>query len=130
MENFTQYQSRYFAEQILLQRPQSSYDSLASAISGVKVDLNPHQVDAALFAMRSPLSSGVLLADEVGLGKTVEAGLVLAQSWAERKRHILLIVPDATHTPYGDQNSFLSYQFPFVEIVPVSLFYSITHDKL
>ena len=85
MSNYTKYQSRYFAEQILLKRPQSSYDSLASAMSGVKVDLNPHQVDAALFAMRSPLSSGVLLADEVGLGKTVEAGLVLAQSWAERK---------------------------------------------
>lgn len=105
MENFTQYQSRYFAEQILLQRPQSSYDSLASAISGVKVDLNPHQVDAALFAMRSPLSSGVLLADEVGLGKTVEAGLVLAQSWAERKRHILLIVPAALRTQWRSELS-------------------------
>jgi len=38
-------------------------------------------VDAALFAMQSPLRSGSLLADEVGLGKTVEAGLVLAQLW-------------------------------------------------
>jgi len=64
-------------------------------MSGVKVDLNPHQVDAALFAMKSPLSNGALLADEVGLGKTIEAGLVLAQSWAERKRHILLLVPAA-----------------------------------
>jgi len=64
-------------------------------MSGVKVDLNPHQVDAALFAVKSPLSSGALLADEVGLGKTIEAGLVLAQCWAERKRHILLIVPAA-----------------------------------
>lgn len=90
---FTPHQSRYFAEQILLHRPQSSIDGLASAMSGVKVDLNPHQVDAALFAMKSPLSNGALLADEVGLGKTVEAGLVLAQYWAERKRHILLIVP-------------------------------------
>lgn len=79
MKKYTPYQARYFAEQIRLKRPQSSYDSLASAMSGVKVDLNPHQVDAALFAMQSPLRSGVLLADEVGLGKTVEAGLVLAQ---------------------------------------------------
>lgn len=93
MPQYTPYQSRYFAEQILLKRPQSSVDSLASAMSGVKVDLNPHQVDAALFAMKSPLSNGALLADEVGLGKTIEAGLVLAQYWAERKRHILLIVP-------------------------------------
>lgn len=93
MTEYTGYQSRYFAEQIVLNRPQSSIDGLASAMSGVKVDLNPHQVDAALFAVKSPLSTGALLADEVGLGKTIEAGLVLAQCWAERKRKILLIVP-------------------------------------
>lgn len=93
MENYTPYQSRYLAEQILLKRPAASEESMASAIAGVKVDMRPHQVDAALFAVKSPLSSGVLLADEVGLGKTIEAGLVLAQFWAERKRKILLIVP-------------------------------------
>ena len=90
MNSYTPHQSKYFAEQILLQRPQSSIDGLVSAMSGVKVDLNPHQVDAALFAVKSPLSTGALLADEVGLGKTIEAGLVLAQCWAERRRHILL----------------------------------------
>lgn len=90
---YTPYQTRYFAEQLSLKRPQSSIDNLASAMSGTKVDLNPHQVDAALFALKSPLSSGALLADEVGLGKTIEAGLVLSQFWAERKRKILLIVP-------------------------------------
>lgn len=66
---------------------------LASTLVDAQVDLNPHQVDAALFAFRSPLSKGVLLADEVGLGKTIEAGLVIAQRWAERKRRILVIVP-------------------------------------
>lgn len=100
MESYTSHQARYFAEQIILKRPQSSYDSLASAMSGVKVDLNPHQVDAALFAMQSPLRSGALLADEVGLGKTIEAGLILAQFWAERKRHILLIVPASLRTQW------------------------------
>ena len=95
MGNYTPHQSRYFAEQLLLKRPSSSVDSIVSAMSGVKVDLNPHQVDAALFAMRSPIGNGALMADEVGLGKTIEAGLVLAQCWAERKRHILLIVPAA-----------------------------------
>ena len=93
MDNYTPHQARYFAEQITLNRSESTVDGLASAMSGVKVDLNPHQVDAALFALKSPLSNGALLADEVGLGKTVEAGLVLAQYWSERKRHILLIVP-------------------------------------
>jgi len=57
------------------------------------VDLNPHQIEAALFAFKSPLSRGAMLADEVGLGKTIEAGLVLSQKWAERKRKVLIITP-------------------------------------
>lgn len=68
-------------------------EALSRSIASARVDLNPHQVDAALFAVRSPLSKGVLLADEVGLGKTIEAGLVIAQRWAERRRKILLILP-------------------------------------
>ncbi|TXH62445.1 MAG: DEAD/DEAH box helicase, partial [Thiothrix sp.] len=67
--------------------------ALTQTIASAKVDLNPHQVQAALFALRSPLSKGVILADEVGLGKTIEASLVLAQKWAEQKRRLLLIVP-------------------------------------
>lgn len=100
MDIFTPHQIRFFAEQLLLKRPQSSIDGLASTMFGVKVDLNPHQVDAALFALKSPLSNGALLADEVGLGKTIEAGLVLAQCWSERKRRILLIVPAALRTQW------------------------------
>lgn len=92
---YTDYQARYFKEQLTLQRPSSSIENLVSALAGARVDLNPHQVDAAMFAFQSPLSQGVLLADEVGLGKTIEAGLVLAQYFAERKRKILLIVPAA-----------------------------------
>lgn len=57
--------------------------------------MNPHQVEAALFAFKSPLSSGVILADEVGLGKTIEAGLVLTQYWSERRRKIIIIVPSS-----------------------------------
>ena len=73
--------------------PTDSDDRLASALVDAQVDLNPHQIDAALFSFQSPLSRGVLLADEVGLGKTIEAGLVLAQRWAERKRRILVVSP-------------------------------------
>lgn len=57
------------------------------------VDLNPHQIDAALFAVRSPLSKGVVLADEVGLGKTIEAGLVMCLYRAERRRRLLVVCP-------------------------------------
>ena len=70
-----------------------SVESLASTLVDSQVDLNPHQVEAALFACRNPLSRGVILADEVGLGKTIEAGLVISQRWAERRRRILIIVP-------------------------------------
>ncbi|MET3482770.1 SNF2-related protein [Methylobacterium sp. 1973] len=59
------------------------------------VDLNPHQIDAALFVLQSPLAEGAILADEVGLGKTVEAGIVLCQKWAERKRKLIIICPAA-----------------------------------
>ena len=55
--------------------------------------MNPHQVEAALFAFQSPLSKGALLADEVGLGKTIEAGIIISQKWAERKRKLLIICP-------------------------------------
>jgi ERCC4-related helicase len=68
-------------------------EALTRSLVAARVDMNPHQVDASLFALRSPLSKGVLLADEVGLGKTIEAGLVIAQRWAEQRRKILLIVP-------------------------------------
>ena len=89
----TDYHAKYFAHELTKRCPSDSMEKLANAVAGAQVDLNPHQVDAALFAFRSPLSKGALLADEVGLGKTIEAGLVLSQKWAERKRRILVITP-------------------------------------
>ena len=86
-------QSKYLAHLLTRQAESGSMDSLASTLVDSQVDLNPHQVDAALFACQNPLSKGVILADEVGLGKTIEAGLVILQRWAERKRHILIITP-------------------------------------
>jgi ERCC4-related helicase len=91
--NLTDYHAKYFAHELTKRCSADSVDKLAGAVAGAQVDLNPHQVDAALFAFNSPLSKGALLADEVGLGKTIEAGLVLSQRWAERKRRILVIVP-------------------------------------
>lgn len=87
------YQTKYFAYELTRRCPTDSVEKLAGALVDAQVDLNPHQVDAALFAFNSPLSKGALLADEVGLGKTIEAGLVLSQRWAERKRRILVITP-------------------------------------
>lgn len=89
----TDYHTKYFAHELTRRFPPDSAEKLAGAVASAQVDLNPHQVDAALFAFKSPLSKGALLADEVGLGKTIEAGLVLSQKWAERKRRILVITP-------------------------------------
>src|SRR5690606_28692336 len=89
----TAYHSKYFASELTKQCPSDSLEKLAGALSDAQVDLNPHQIEAALFAFRSPLSKGAILADEVGLGKTIEAGLLLAQKWAERKRKLLVIAP-------------------------------------
>lgn len=89
----TQYHAKYLAYDLTRQAPSDSIEKLTSSLFNARVDLNPHQVEAALFAFNSPLSKGAILADEVGLGKTIEAGLVISQHWAERKRHILIIVP-------------------------------------
>lgn len=91
----TPYHAKYFAYELTKRCSSNSLEKLSSTLSNAQVDLNPHQIEAALFAFKSPLSKGAILADEVGLGKTIEAGLVLSQKWAERKRKILLIVPSS-----------------------------------
>ena len=89
----TPYQANYLAHSLTRRFPPGSNERLAGAVANAQVDLNPHQVDAALFAFRSPLAKGALLADEVGLGKTIEAGLVLSQKWAEGSHKVLVITP-------------------------------------
>lgn len=89
----TPYQSQYYAWLLTRRAASDTVESLASTLVDSQVDLNPHQIEAALFACQNPLSRGVILADEVGLGKTIEAGLVISQRWAERRRRILIIVP-------------------------------------
>lgn len=93
MISFTIYHAKYFAYELTKKSSSDSMQKLASTLVDAQVDLNPHQVEAALFAFRSPLSKGAILADEVGLGKTIEAGLVISQKWAEQKRKILIITP-------------------------------------
>src|SRR5437867_5091265 len=89
----TAYHAKYFAHELTRQHGTNGVDRLSMALFDACVDLNPHQIEAALFALRSPILKGVILADEVGLGKTIEAGLVLCQRWAEKKRRLLVICP-------------------------------------
>ena len=88
----TPHHAKYYAHD-LTRRAASGMDRLSMALFDAAVDLNPHQIEASLFALQSPLSKGVILADEVGLGKTIEAGIVLCQFWAEQKRRLLVICP-------------------------------------
>jgi adenine-specific DNA-methyltransferase len=110
---YTPYHSLYWATALTLRGSGGSMDRLSQSIANAKVDLNPHQVDAALFAVRSPLSKGAILADEVGLGKTIEAAIVIAQRWAERKRRILLILP-ATLRKQWQQELLEKFSLPTV----------------
>lgn len=89
----TEYHAKLFAHELSRRHSVADAEKLAGALLDAQVDLNPHQVEAALFAFKSPLSKGAILADEVGLGKTIEAGLVLAQKWTEGRRRILIITP-------------------------------------
>lgn len=90
---FSKQQAKYFAYELTRLNKENNLNGLSQALMDAQVDLNPHQIEAASFAIASPLSKGVILADEVGLGKTIEAGIVLCQYWAERKRHILVVCP-------------------------------------
>jgi ERCC4-related helicase len=89
----TPHQAKYLAHELTKRGPADSIEKFAGTLADAKVDMNPHQVEAALFAFKSPLSKGAVLADEVGLGKTIEAGIVLSQFWAEGRTRILLLVP-------------------------------------
>ena len=90
---YSQPQQVYFAHWLTRRLPSSSLGKLTASLQDAQVDLTPHQIDAALFAFKSPLSKGAILADEVGLGKTIEAGIILSQFWAEHKRRLLVIAP-------------------------------------
>ena len=79
---YSPHQLAYFAHQLTRRAASNSMDRMAGALLDAQVDLNPHQIDAALFATSNPLSKGAILADEVGLGKTIEAGLLIARSWS------------------------------------------------
>jgi adenine-specific DNA-methyltransferase len=89
----TPYHAAYYAHELTRRSASDSIAKIGPSMFNATVDLNPHQLDAALFAFAAPISRGAILADEVGLGKTIEAALVISQLWAEHKRRILVIAP-------------------------------------
>lgn len=99
----TAYQAKYYAHELTCLHATDSVDRLSQSLFDARVDLNPHQIEAALFALSNPLQQGVLLADEVGLGKTIEAGLLLCQYWAERKRRMIIVCPAALRKQWAQE---------------------------
>src|SRR6266478_1483208 len=84
---------RLLAEDLVRVRRPDDRERYAASQRQARIDPNPHQIDAVIFALRRLREGGCILADEVGLGKTIEAGLVIAQSRAEGAQRILLIIP-------------------------------------
>ncbi|WP_179374410.1 SNF2-related protein [Winogradskyella wichelsiae] len=119
----TDYQAKYFAHELTRRLPANDIGKFTASLQDAQVDMNPHQVEAALFAFQSPLSKGALLADEVGLGKTIEAGIIISQKWAERKRKLLIICPANLRKQWNQE---LSDKF----FIPSTILESQSFNKL
>ena len=89
------YSAKYYAHELARSFASDHVGKIAGLLFDAQVEPKPHQIDAALFALKATTLRGVILADEVGLGKTIEAGIVVSQYWAERKRRILIIAPSS-----------------------------------
>jgi|SRR3972149_9211684 len=88
-----QFFQKILTRELTLKRPSHELKKLNRTLASSTVDLNPHQIDAALFAFNCPLSRGAIICDEVGLGKNIEARLIISQLWTEGKRKIIVVVP-------------------------------------
>ena len=95
MSRLSDYQAKYFAHELRRSYANDHVGKLAGLLFDAQVEPKPHQIDAALFALQTPFLRGVIMADEVGLGKTIEAGIVITQYWSERKRSILIVTPSS-----------------------------------
>jgi superfamily II DNA or RNA helicase len=82
---------RLRAEELTLRRSSSDFESMESLDSSPDTILYPHQVHAAHFAVSNPMLRGVLLADEVGLGKTIEAGMIIKEMVYRGGRNVLIM---------------------------------------
>lgn len=92
-ENLHSAQRRYIAEELVRFRRSDEQRRYAAPQRSAKIDPNPHQIEAVIFALARIREGGCILADEVGLGKTIEAGLVIAQMLAEGAQRVLLVTP-------------------------------------
>jgi adenine-specific DNA-methyltransferase len=69
----TDFHARYLAHELTRRCASDSLEKLAPVLANAQVGLNPHQVEAALFAFQSPFSRGAILADEAELADATDA---------------------------------------------------------
>jgi superfamily II DNA or RNA helicase len=119
----TDYQAKYYAHELQRSYANDHVGKLAGLLFDAQVEPKPHQIDAALFALQTPFLPGVILADEVGLGKTIEAGIVISQYWAERRRSILIIAPSSLRQQWQQE---LHEKF----LIPSTILDSKSKDQL
>ncbi|QTG75808.1 SNF2-related protein [Trueperella pecoris] len=123
MQCLSDYQAKLYAHELDRSYASDHVGKLAGLLFDAQVEPKPHQVDAALFALQTPFTRGVILADEVGLGKTIEAGIVISQYWAQRNRRILIIAPSSLRQQWQQE---LSEKFA----LPASLLDRTNIDEL
>lgn len=123
MSTLTDYQAKYFAHELRRSYANDHVGKLAGLLFDAQVEPKPHQIDAALFALQTPFLRGVIMADEVGLGKTIEAGIVITQYWAERKRSILIVTPSSLRQQWKQE---LFEKF----LIPASILDTKSKDSL
>lgn len=105
LQHLSDYQAKFYAHELDRSYASDHVGRLAGLLFDAQVDPKPHQVDAALFALQTPFVRGAILADEVGLGKTIEAGIVISQYWAQRQRRILIVAPSSLRQQWKQELS-------------------------
>jgi SNF2 family DNA or RNA helicase len=80
-------------EDLTRARSSDDYERYIETFRRAAIDANPHQIEATIFALNRIKLGGALLCDEVGLGKTIEAGLVISELRARGADRILIVVP-------------------------------------
>ena len=68
----TRYHARYYASLLTQKSVGGDIESLSQSLLSSSVDINPHQIDAALFAFKSPFNKGVVLAARVLAGTAAD----------------------------------------------------------
>ena len=91
-DSLLDFELRTFAEKISLQ--EGRLGGGVNSLFSTRASLMPHQVRVAHWALHNPFTKGVILADEVGLGKTIEAAIITKELICRgRARRILILVP-------------------------------------